>query len=416
MKRSGFIASLVKESRLLVRDVHGLALLFLMPTIFILVMSLALQDVFAARAGSQPAASGVKVAMADFDGTDASRELVRRMSAVRAFAVTVDANTSRDALYAAAKAGAQSFAVIVPRGYGDQLGKSATPAALRAPTPATAAPTVEVLVAPDAEKRSEIIFLAALRGAMGRQRIDTALSRFGPPAPAGDTAPEPREEADPVKVTYAYDAARAGDSPSAVQQNVPAWLVFSIFFVAVPFSQTFIRERDLGTQRRLRTTNLSAASQIFGKLLPYYAVNQIQVFLMFCIGVWVVPLFGGQALQVRGSLLALALMGAAVSFAALGLALLIASVARTSEQASMTSALGNIILGAFGGIMVPRFVMPEAMRALSGYSPMSWGLDGFLELLLHGGGVRDIVPELLKLSALGLVAIAVALTLHRRQE
>jgi ABC-2 type transport system permease protein len=96
--------------------------------------------------------------------------------------------------------------------------------------------------------------------------------------------------------------------------------------------------------------------------------------------------------------------------------LLIAAIARTSEQASMMSALGNIILGAFGGIMVPRFVMPEAMRALSGYSPMSWGLDGFLELLLHGGGVRDIIPELLKLSALGLVAIAIALTLHRRQE
>jgi ABC-2 type transport system permease protein len=416
VKRSGFIASLVKEARLLLRDVHGLALLFLMPTIFILVMSLALQDVFAARAGSRPAASGVKVAIADLDQTDASRELVTRVTAVKAFAVTASADKPSEALYASVKASVESFGVIIPKGYGEQLGKSATPGALRAPTPETAAPNVEVLVAPDAEKRSELIFLAAVRGAMGRQRVDAALARFGPPRPDGERVSEPKQDADPVKVTYAYDAAKAGDSPSAVQQNVPAWLVFSIFFVAVPFSQTFIRERDLGTQRRLRTTNLSAASQIFGKLLPYYAVNQIQVFLMFCIGIWVVPLFGGQALQVRGEPLALVLMGAAVSFAALGLALLIAAIARTSEQASMMSALGNIILGAFGGIMVPRFVMPEAMRTLSGYSPMSWGLDGFLELLLHGGGVRDIVPELLKLSALGMAAIAIALTLHRRQE
>jgi ABC-2 type transport system permease protein len=416
VKLSGFLASLVKESRLLLRDIHGLALLFLMPTIFILVMSLALQDVFAARAGSRPASTGVKVAIADYDQTDASRELVKRMSSITAFAVSSGANPPREQLYDTTKAGKQSFAVLIPRGYGDQLGKSATPAALRASTPETAPPNVEVLVAPDAEKRSELIFLSALRGAMGRQRIDVALSRFAPPRTADEPAPAPGEDADPVKVIYAYDAAKANDSPSAVQQNVPAWLVFSIFFVAVPFSQTFIRERDLGTQRRLRTTNLSAASQIFGKLLPYYAVNQIQFFLMFCIGIWVVPLFGGQALQVRGEPAALVLMGAAVSFAALGLALLIAAVARTSEQASMMSALGNIILGAFGGIMVPRFVMPEAMRALSGYSPMSWGLDGFLELLLHGGGVRDIVPELLKLTALGLVAIAIALTLHRRQE
>jgi ABC-2 type transport system permease protein len=415
VKRSGFVASLVKESRLLLRDIHGLALLFLMPTIFILVMSLALQDVFAARAGSRPTSTGVKVAIADYDQTDASRELVKRMSSITAFAVS-SSTAPREQLYATTKTGRQSFTVLIPKGYGDQLGKSATPAALRAPTPETTAPNVEVLVAPDAEKRSEIIFTSALRGAMGRQRIDTALSRFAPPRQPGEPAPEPMDESDPVQVTYAYDSAKANDSPSAVQQNVPAWLVFSIFFVAVPFSQTFIRERDLGTQRRLRTTNLSAASQIFGKLLPYYAVNQIQFFLMFCIGIWVVPLFGGQALQVRGEPAALVLMGAAVSFAALGLALLIASVARTSEQASMMSALGNIILGAFGGIMVPRFVMPEAMRALSGYSPMSWGLDGFLELLLHGGGVRDIVPELLKLIALGLIATAIALMLHRRQE
>jgi len=254
-----------------------------------------------------------------------------------------------------------------------------------------------------------------VRSLLGAQRMDTALAAFNQRKPE-DPAPPPREEPDPVHITYTYDAAAAGASPSAVQQNVPAWLVFSIFFVAVPFSQTFIRERDLGTQRRLRTTNLSAASQIFGKLIPYYGVNQVQIVLMFLIGMFVVPALGGEALQVRGDPFALVLMGASVSFAALGLALLIAAIARTTEQASMMSALGNIILGAFGGIMVPRFVMPESMRALSGFSPMAWGLDGFLELLLHGGGVGDILPEVAKLGALGLVAIAIALALHRRQE
>ena len=200
MTRSGFFASLVKEARLLVRDVHGLALLFLMPTIFILVMSLALQDVFAARAGSRPAASGVKVAIVDTDQTDASQELTKRLTGVKAFAVTADAKVPREALYASVKAGFTSFGVVIPKGYGDQLKSSATPAALRAPTLATAPPTVEVLVAPEAEKRSELIFLAAVRGAIGRQRIDTALARFAPPHPDGV---EPKEDADPVKVTYA---------------------------------------------------------------------------------------------------------------------------------------------------------------------------------------------------------------------
>ena len=51
-----------------------------------------------------------------------------------------------------------------------------------------------------------------------------------------------------------------------MQQNVPAWLVFAIFFVGIPFSNTFIKERQLGTQRRLRTVAISAPVQFLGKL------------------------------------------------------------------------------------------------------------------------------------------------------
>ena len=51
MKRSALLASFVKELQLLARDVHGLALLFVLPLVFILVMSLALQDLFESRAG-----------------------------------------------------------------------------------------------------------------------------------------------------------------------------------------------------------------------------------------------------------------------------------------------------------------------------------------------------------------------------
>lgn len=414
-KTSGFLASMAKETRLLTRDIHGLALLFLMPTIFILVMSLALQDVFAARTGGAQPKSGVVISILDQDQSDASKELVSRLSGNTAFAWQT-ATGARDPLFASVKSGDTSFGLIIPKGYADQLQRSATPAALRNATPETQPPGVEILVSPEAEKRTEIIFVSAIRGALGRQRVDTALSRFGPPQQPGQPTREPVEEKDPIQLTYAYDTTRADVSPSAVQQNVPAWLVFSIFFVAIPFSQTFIRERDLGTQRRLKTTNLAASSQIFGKLIPYFGVNQVQVFLMFCVGIFVVPLLGGEALQLRGDPVALVVMGAAVSVAALGLALLIATIARTSEQASMLSALGNIVLGAFGGIMVPRFVMPEAMQSLAQYSPMSWGLDGYLQLLLHGGGLGDIVPEVLKLGALGLVALAIALTLHRRQE
>jgi hypothetical protein len=56
------------------------------------------------------------------------------------------------------------------------------------------------------------------------------------------------------------------------------------------------------------------------------------------------------------------------------------------------------------------------MQAIAAYSSMAWGVDGFLELLLRGGGVLDIQSELLKLTALGLAALGVAWALYRPQE
>ena len=166
----------------------------------------------------------------------------------------------------------------------------------------------------------------------------------------------------------------------------------------------------------MRTTNIGAFTQFFGKLAPYFVINQLQVALMLAAGVYLVPLLGGQALQLNGDFGALAMLSAMLSLAALGYALLIAVTARTTEQATLTAGLGNIVLAVIGGVMVPKFVMPEGLQQIADLSPMSWGVDGFLELFLRGGGVVNIWPELAKLSAFGLAALALARVLYRPQE
>ena len=65
--------------------------------------------------------------------------------------------------------------------------------------------------------------------------------------------------------------------------------------------------------------------------------------------------------------------------------------------------------------MVPTFVMPEFMQSVAVISPMSWGLQGFLDILLRGGGVPEVLPEVFSLLGLGLFALFVAIYLMRRQ-
>ncbi len=68
-------------------------------------------------------------------------------------------------------------------------------------------------------------------------------------------------------------------------------------------------------------------------------------------------------------------------------------------------------MAAIGGIMVPKFVMPAFMQRLAELSPMNWGLEALLGVLLRGGDVASILPQVLQLGALAAVMFAVALGL-----
>ena len=262
-------------------------------------------------------------------------------------------------------------------------------------------------IAPDTSKQIEAIMVSSLHAALGRERMRAMLNTFG-----ADMDNQSQSEFD---IHYAY-VSKDQKVPTSVQQSVPAWLVFATFFVVVPLSNTLIHERQQGTLRRLRSTNLGTLRLLLGKLVPYFIINQVQVILMLLVGRYLVPMLGGQALQLNGSWWLLAIMAAALSIAALGIALLIAVSSSSTEQATLLGGTGNIVLVAapIGGIMIPKFVMPPQCKRLPDRSPMSWGLEGFLDILLRNGTLRDIAPKVSGLFLLGLVTLLLAWLIQSR--
>lgn len=177
---------------------------------------------------------------------------------------------------------------------------------------------------------------------------------------------------------------------NSVQQNVPAWLVFAMFFILIPVSNTFIGEKYLGTIARIRSIYVPLWLIFLGKFIPYFVVNQLQMLVMILVGMFLVPLFGGDKFLISGNYFLILLMSCAISVAAICFALLIANLSKTTEAATSVGGFSNVILAAIGGIMVPKFVMPEFMQNLANYSPMSWALEGLLNILVRGGGFSDI--------------------------
>jgi ABC-2 type transport system permease protein len=220
---------------------------------------------------------------------------------------------------------------------------------------------------------------------------------------------------DMIETRYVSKSKLKFKVPTSVQQSVPAWLVFSMFFVVIPISNTFIAERNYGTLLRLQSMNISTGLLLAGKLLPFFIVNLIQVVLMILVGIYVVPLAGGDELTMGDSYGGLLLITTAVSFCSISFALLVASVAKTTEHATTIGGVFNIILGALGGIMIPKFVMPDFMQTLSVLSPMSWGLDGFLDIFLRNGNILDVMRESLLLFSIGLVMLGTTAIIIKRK-
>lgn len=389
------LAHLVKKELLvLLRDRHALLLLFAMPTFFILVMSVALRDRFAAHGGAP-----LTFHLVNHDRSAVSDTIV---AAIRRNPSFKDLGGGDEALLLDDVRRDQAhFLVVIPPGFG---------AVMRGPH----LPAVTISTGPGTEPAAAKLFEVAVRQAVTRvfvERLVAALEFQAQMAVRSAPIDDPfvLDSLDRrVEQRSLYAAGQQQVQPSSVQQNVPAWLIFAMFFIALPLSTTWVQERGQGTFGRLRSMGLSPATLLAGKLLPYLLINLLQVVLMLAVGVWIVPRFGGDTLALGHSPAGLVVIALAVSFAAVSYALLVANIVRTSEQATILTGVTNLLLAAVGGVLVPRFVMPAAMQQVSDYSPMAWGLEGFLDVLLRGGTAGTVLPHALLLFGSGIASLLVA--------
>ena len=387
-----------KEWLLLRRDWHALGLLFLMPTVFILIMSLALQGLFAGHGRVT-----LSYYLLDGDKGPESAELAQRLASHPEFRFEAAAGSEQD-LRAAVRAGKAQFLVLLPAGFGRSLSRGRGLEPLRLVAAPSVDPTLMKLF--DATLREDA---ARVYVKVAMRALDRALGSSGSVGPNMDSM-------DSLVAAPEYEGSAPDSIPTSVQQNVPAWLIFAMFFIAIPLSNTWVQERAQGTYARLLSLGVPRWKLLLGKLLPYMSVNLVQAVLMLAVGLWLVPLLGGDALTLGDAPAALAVMVLAVSFAAVSYALLVANLARSTEQATLLTGVANLFFAVLGGIMVPRFVMPPALRALGGLSPMAWSLEGFLEVFLRHGGLAQVAPSALLLAGFGCLSLGVAAALFRRQQ
>ena len=203
--------------------------------------------------------------------------------------------------------------------------------------------------------------------------------------------------------------------PNSVQHNVPAWTLFAIFFIVIPLSINIVKEKSQGTFVRLLTNPVSNLIVIIGKTITYSVICMIQFYMMVAVAIFLFPHIGLPPLNIEGHLFLMSVVALFSGFAAIGFGILLGTVASTQEQSAPFGATSVIILAAIGGVWVPVFAMPKIMQIIAKSSPMNWGLEAFYDVLLRNVSLLEIIPKISLLFLFFIITTSIALFYDKKK-
>ncbi len=412
-----FLAVTIKDLKILLRDRGALVTLFLLPLMFITVMSFALAPVFRG-----PDDSAIKLPVVVEDSSPQAQQVLDGLRRINGFAIETEITPAGTSPHAITRADAEALikdgrrvaALIIPTGFGAAVASNQT--------------TDVILLQDPAQSNMGAVVAGAVRGVIaavdGQAEAARGADAFLQPFAEAVSQMPPQQQAqfnfgqikaqalDQVQQTVANSLVKVDvqnisatqvETPGTYEQNVPGYSVMFMFFIVSYVAGSILTEKRDGTFRRLMAAPVSKAALLAGKLAPNFIVGFAQITIMFAIGHFV---FG---MKLGHDLLALALITAATAAAATGLGILVAALAKSEQQVSSLGSLVILTLAALGGSMVPLWVMPDWMQTLARITPHAWALTAYQDIIVRGYGTMDVLPQLAVLLGFAAVFYGVAL-------
>lgn len=169
------------------------------------------------------------------------------------------------------------------------------------------------------------------------------------------------------------------------------------------------REREMGTFDQLLVTPMPPAEILLGKALPGFLVGTAEGSLIIVISVfWFHVPF-------TGSLVGLYIGLFCFLFAAVGIGLMISSLAVTQQQGLLGVFLFMVPAIVLSGFATPIANMPHVVQYITLLDPLRYFLIVLRGTFLEGGGIALFWPQYWPLLVIGLICMIVAGNLFRRR-
>ncbi|HMY83128.1 MAG: ABC transporter permease [Saprospiraceae bacterium] len=416
-----------KERILLFRDMGGIAMLLVMPLLLILTMAIVQDAPFRDYQDIH-----LKMIWADEDGKplgDSLKTMFRKSGRFDLLDSLQGRPITGDEARNLIGSGTYPIGVIVPKGSNaemlnktnkiiNKIGKaSGNPSIIPVRSDNDSAAVV-LLFDPAAKATLKMAVQNSLEKMLFKVQLDLLFKKIGLD---GDSTNQDVETesgqllANQVRIESAYSGQSNGIAITSTQHNVPAWIVFALFFLIIPIAGSYIKEKGEGSRIRISMTPGSYIDIILGKVFFYTLFALFQFIFLFFVSGWVLPLAGLPAMPV-GPYFWLALIASGViAFAAISWGLMIGSYFTTYHQAMMFGSISVVLLSALGGIWIPIEVLPAWLQHLALLSPLQWSLSLFQEIFLRRNPGDDFFINMGYLITFGIICLLGASYFHRKE-
>lgn len=411
--------SVYKEFLLLKRDMGGVIILFLMPLVLIVTVTL-IQDITFKKVND----SKIPILLVNNDNGYASKQVLDNLNKSEVFSVVTQIEGSPISETQAKEAvfkGKYQFAIIIPKnlssdlqtkidqnvdrilgsfGLADTFNNKKTPIII-------SQKEVNLYFDPAVQMSFKNAVMSAIDKMISQIETQSIYAAFESQLGNTNTSFEQKSF-----ITFKEIIPKIGNKeiiPNSAQHNVPAWTLFAIFFIVIPLSINIVKEKSQGTFVRLRTNPVSNVIVLGGKTIAYLIICMIQFYMMIAVAMFLFPHLGLPALNVDGNLGLMSIVALFSGFAAIGYGILLGTFAKTQEQSAPFGATSVIILASIGGVWVPVFAMPKIMQIVAHASPMNWGLNAFYDVILRNANFLEILPEISLLFLFFAITITISL-------
>ena len=201
-------------------------------------------------------------------------------------------------------------------------------------------------------------------------------------------------------------------NPELVSANfmIPGLIGMILQFLTTMLTSTaIVREREYGTIEQLIVTPIRPWELVVGKLAPYVLIGFLDTIEILIIGVLVFDI------TINGSILLLLLLCALFLVTTLGIGILISTVAKTQQEAMLTTLMTIMPSVFLSGFFFPLAAMPVVLQAISYLVPLRYFLIMVRGVVLKGVGLESIYFEVLLLALYGTIIMTLAAIRFRKK-